>query len=51
MNISLDAEKGFDKNLTLFHGKCLGEIRSSWHIHKHNNGNIQQDNSQHQIKW
>jgi hypothetical protein len=31
--------------------KSHGEIRNSWYIHKHNKSNIQQTNSQHQIKW
>ena len=46
--ISLDAYKAFYK---ILHVKSLGEIRDSRHIPKHNKGNIQQANGQHQVKW
>ena len=49
--ISLAVEKSFDKNSTPLHVKSLGEIKKIHLIIKHNKSNIQQANSQHQIKW
>ena len=51
MIISLDAEKAFDKIQLSFMIKGLGEIRDTRTISKHNKGNIQQANNQHQSKW
>jgi hypothetical protein len=51
MIISLDAEKAFAKNPTLFHDKSHGKIRNSRPISKYNKSNIQQTSSQHQTKW
>ena len=48
--ISLDAEKSLSKNPIPFHDKALGNIRDTRSIPKHNKGNIQQANSQHQTK-
>jgi len=45
MIISLDAEKGFDKNPTPLHDKSLRMIRNSRPIPKHNKCNIQQTSS------
>jgi hypothetical protein len=50
MIISLDAEKAFDKIQYTFIIKNLGEIRDTRPIPKHNKGNIQLTDSQHQIK-
>jgi hypothetical protein len=47
--IFLDDGKAFEKNPTPFHVKSLREIRDT--RLKHNNGNIQQANNQHQIEW
>lgn len=33
------------------HNKSLGEIRHTEHIPKHNKGNTQQFDSQHQTRW
>ena len=38
-------------NKTQLHYKSLGEIRDTRHISKHSKGNVQQADSQHQIKW
>ena len=50
MTISLGAEKAFDKNLTHLNNKGLREIRDTRNVSKHTKHNIQQANSQHQIK-
>ena len=50
MIIVLDTEKAFEKNTSL-HDIGLGESRETRNIPKHNKGNIQQSNSQHQTKW
>jgi hypothetical protein len=50
MTISLDGEKAFGKNPTPLHIKSLGEIRDTRHTPKHNKRNIQQANSQYEIK-
>ena len=46
---------GVEKNLwqkpTPLSDKDLGEIRDKRKTLKHNKGNLQQANSQHQIKW
>ena len=39
------------KNTTSLHDKGLGESRDTRNIPKHNKGNIQQANRQHQTKW
>ena len=39
------------KNSTLFHDKSLGEKRDIMNIPPYNKGNLQQPDSQHQIKW
>ena len=49
MIISLDAEKIL-QNPTLIHDKSSSEIRDRRDILKHNKGNLQQANRQHQIK-
>ena len=49
-HISLDIEKAFDKIQHPFN-KSLGESKDTRNIPKHNKGNIQQANSQHQTKW
>jgi hypothetical protein len=49
--ISLDLDRAFEKHLTPFHDKTPGESRNTRVILKHNKGNIQEDNNQHQIKW
>ena len=51
MIISLDAEKDFDKIQHPFMIKVLERVRDTRNIPKHNEGNIQQVNSQHQTKW
>jgi hypothetical protein len=51
MNISLDAEKAFDK---IQHPLMIKDLEKSGiqaPIPKHNKSNIQQTNSQHQTKW
>jgi hypothetical protein len=45
MNISLIAEKAFDKNPTPIHDKSLGKIRNSKPIPKHDKSNLQQASS------
>jgi hypothetical protein len=45
------AEKSVYKNTTLLHVISIGEIRNSRPIPKHNKSNIQETNSQYQIKW
>ena len=50
----LDTEK--KQKQTIFHvgeiqDTSLGEVRDTRCIPKHNKGNIEQGNSQHQIKW
>ena len=39
------------KYTTFLHIKSIGKTRNPWQICKHNKTNIQQTNSQHQIKW
>ena len=53
MIISLDTEKQktFNKNPAFLHDEGLGKNRNTGNISKHNKGNIQQVNSQHQTKW
>jgi hypothetical protein len=50
MTTYLDAEKALDKNRTPIHVKCVGEIRKSRPIPKHNKHNFLQTNSQYEIK-
>ena len=50
MIVSFDAEKDFDKIQHIFMIKGLRENRDTRNISKHNKGNIQQANSQHQAK-
>jgi hypothetical protein len=50
MIIPLDVEKAFEKIQHFFMLRIL-EIRNSWPILKHNKSNIEQTNSQYQIKW
>jgi hypothetical protein len=47
--ILLDVENPFT-NCILIHCKSLGEIRNTSPLPKHNKGNIQQADSQHQNK-
>ena len=51
MTITLDSEKTFDKIQHSFNVKSTRLIMDTRHIPKHNKSNIQQGNSQHQIKW
>jgi hypothetical protein len=51
MNISLDAEKAFDKIQHPFMLKVLEKIRNLRPIHKHSKSNIQKISSHHQTKW
>ena len=51
MIISLDAEKEFEKNPTPIHDKIFDMIMDKRVIPKNNKCNIQQSDSQHQIKW
>ena len=39
------------QNLTSLYDEGIGEIRDIRNVPKHNKGNIQQVNSQHQTKW
>jgi hypothetical protein len=43
--------KSLWQNPTALHNESLGEIRGTRPIPKHNKSNIEQANSQHQIKW
>jgi hypothetical protein len=51
MNISLDAEKAFDKIQHPFMVKVCGKIRNSRPISKHCKSNSKQTSSQEQTKW
>ena len=51
MNISLDAEQAFDKNLIPLPDKKFWRIRDTRDILQHNNGSLQQALSQHQLEW
>ena len=46
-----DAKKAFNKIQHPFMIKALERNRDTKNIHKHNKGNTQQANSQHQTKW
>jgi hypothetical protein len=50
MTISLDVEKAFSKIQHLIHVKSIGEVVNSRPIPKYNKSNMQQTNSQYQIK-
>lgn len=50
MIISLDGEKAFDKIQHCFMFKVWRD-RDTRHRAKHNKGNIEQANSQHQVIW